>query len=41
MNEQDVINIFGKSIWEMSVDELYKYHLDELWVKLVDDASEE
>ena len=37
MNENDVIELYGKSIWDMSAVELIDNGLVELWVKLVED----
>lgn len=36
MNEQEIIDTFDKSIWDMSPQELIEYHLDDFWVSLVD-----
>ncbi len=40
MTEQDVIEIYGKSIWDMTPSELAENGLISLWVKLVDEAAE-
>lgn len=36
MTEKEVIDIFGKSIWDMTPIELVDNNLDALWVMLVD-----
>lgn len=36
MTEKEVIDIFGKSIWDMTPTELVDNNLDTLWVILVD-----
>ena len=41
MTEKDVIEIFGKSIWDMSADELVRYKLVELWAKLINETCED
>ena len=41
MTEKDVIEIFGKSIWDMSADELVRYKLVELWAKLINETYED
>lgn len=40
MTEQDVIEIFGKSIWDMTAAELIRNGLDELWNRLIDQDTE-
>lgn len=37
MTEQLIREIFGKSIWDMTTQELIRYKLDEVWVQLVDE----
>lgn len=39
MTEQLIREIFGKSIWDMTTQELIRYKLDEVWVQLVDEEA--
>ena len=36
MTESEIIEIYGKSIWDMSANELRENNLVETWVRLVD-----
>ncbi len=36
MSENDIKEIFGKSIWDMTAEEIIKNNLTDVWVKLVD-----
>ena len=36
MSENDIQEIFGKSIWDMTTEEIIKNNLTDVWVKLVD-----
>ena len=38
MTEQNIIEIYGKSIWSMTPTELIVNKLDELWIKLIDEG---
>lgn len=37
MQESEIKEIYGKSIWDMTSEELVKNNLVEIWVKLVDE----
>ena len=39
--EQEIIDIYGKSIWDMTAQELYENGLIEIWADLVDMETEE
>lgn len=41
MTDREVKEIFGKSIWDMTVKELIDFKLDKVWADLVDDNVEE
>lgn len=36
MSEQEIIETYGKSIWDMSAQELVEYHLEETWVEIAE-----
>lgn len=36
LSEQDIIDIFGKSIWDMTMQEIRDNHLEDVWAELVD-----
>ena len=36
MTEQDIIKTYGKSIWDMTAEEIIKNGLTEIWVELTD-----
>lgn len=36
LSEQDIIDIFGKSIWDMTMQEIRDNHLEDIWAELVD-----
>ena len=40
MTNKDVIEIYGKSIWDMTTAELIEYKLDNLWTELIDETFE-
>ena len=37
MNEQEIIEMYGKSIWDMTAEEITQHDLDDVWVALVDE----
>ena len=39
MTDKDVKEIFGKSIWEMTCQEIIENGLEDVWVHLVDNES--
>ena len=41
MTEQEIIEIYGKSIWDMSAVELYENGLVRIWGELVDLNSDD
>lgn len=41
MNENEVKEIFKKSIWDMTTAEIIENNLAELWQRLVDEAADE
>lgn len=40
MTENDIKEIYGKSIWNMTPAELIKYDLVDTWAKLVDENAD-
>lgn len=41
MTEQEIIELYGKSIWDMTPTERYENGLIETWAKLVDQNASE
>jgi len=41
MTEKEIIEVFGKSIWDMTAEELVKNNLDKIWFLLVEKEDEE
>jgi hypothetical protein len=41
MTDREVIEIFGKSIWDMTPDELIKNDLDIIWFHMVEEMEVE
>lgn len=35
LSEQDIVDIFGKSIWDMTMQEIRDNHLEDIWTELV------
>ncbi len=41
MTEAEVKEMFGKSIWDMTTEELIEYDLVHIWSKLVDENAKD
>lgn len=37
MTDKEIIETYGKSIWEMTVEEIIKYDLEDVWFQLVEE----
>lgn len=40
MTEEEIIEVFGKSIWDMTAAELVENNLDKIWFLLVEKEDE-
>lgn len=41
MSEEEVIEIYGKSIWDMTIKEIQDNNLDDIWFNAINEAAEE
>lgn len=39
MSDNEIIEIFGKSIWDMTPEELIKNNLDIIWFHMVEESE--
>ncbi len=40
LTEAEIEEIYGKSIWDMTAEEIVEYGLVSIWAKLVDESGE-